>query len=135
MGRKLAFDDLIAKRLGDLYIDRKFPVNACRRKVLHGRYYAKRLEAKQVVVATALFDPHQKRGESRSVKGEVLFSLCFLGYVGVVGDDAIGFERVEKAKHLVVKRLSFFRRGSERVGGDTQAEFMRPSYYLRVIAQ
>lgn len=51
---KLAFDDVMAKRFGDLYIDGKFPVNACRRKVLHRRYYAKRLEAKQVLVAAAL---------------------------------------------------------------------------------
>ncbi len=49
MRRKLAFDDVLAKRFGDLYIDGKFPVNARSRKILHGRYYAKRFKTKQAL--------------------------------------------------------------------------------------
>ncbi len=81
---KLAFDDVMAKRFGDLYIDGKFPVNACRRKVLHRRYYAKRLEAKQVLVAAALFDPHQtERGKGGVVKAKCYFVFAFSATSGL----------------------------------------------------
>ena len=80
---KLAFDDVMAKRFSDLYIDGKLPVNACRRKVLHRRYYAKRLEAKQVLVAAALFDPPQTRGDSRSDKGKIYFVFAFPAMSGL----------------------------------------------------
>ncbi len=46
---KLTFDDVMAKGFGDLYVNRKFPVNARSRKILHGRYYAKRFKAKQAL--------------------------------------------------------------------------------------
>ncbi len=80
---KLAFDDVMAKRFGDLYIDGKFPVNAYRCKVLHRRYYAKRLEAKQVIVPQSYAILTKRDGESRSGKGKTYFVFAFSATSGL----------------------------------------------------
>ncbi len=79
---KLAFDDVTAKRFGDLYINGKFPVDACVCKIWHEHNYVKRSKAKQVLGAESLaLLPHspnlinKKKEKVRLKEKLILFSL------------------------------------------------------------